>query len=214
MNVYIVLYRILGLPSLLDFLKKNRHKKTCESDGYMEISFFSTLIGKLNLVVQRALFCSSPASSSTTPPRLQGATSVRRRAWADGRVQLFFGTLCALFTRSQLGTYTENQEESREVWTMCEAHLLFIFISLNLWLPSAWKKTHLTKLAFFFPTKIPIEFDVARELTFPSLASLIACLSPEPGERSDVYSVSREISQPEILKTEGVGFFLLMECVV
>lgn len=56
MNVYIVLYRILGLPSLLDFLKKNDRKKTCESDGYMEISLFSALIGKLSLVVQRAFF--------------------------------------------------------------------------------------------------------------------------------------------------------------
>lgn len=75
-------------------------------------------------------------------------------------------------------------------------------------------KNHILQNWHFFPEKIPIQFDVARELTFPSLASLIACLSPEPGERSDVYSVSREISQREILKTEGVGIFLLMECVV
>ena len=166
MNVYIVLYRILGLPSLLDFLKKNWHEKTCESDGYMEISLFSTLIGKLSLVVQRALFCSSPASSSTTPPRLQGATSVRRRAWADGRVQLFFGTLSVLFTRSQLGTYTENQEESPEVWTMCEAHLLFIFISLNLLLPSTWTKTTSYEIGIYFPKEIPIQFDLLH-LTLP-----------------------------------------------
>ena len=171
------------------------------------------------LVVQRALFCSSPASSSTTPPRLQGATSVRRRAWADGRVQLFFLGHCPPYSYGHNWEHTQKIKKNAGKYGRCVKHICFSFSSHWTYGCHQHEKNHILRNWHFFPKKNPHPIrlaasDVARELTFPSLASLIACLSPEPGERSDVYSVSREISQREILKTEGVGFFLLMECVV
>lgn len=132
----------------------------------MEISLFSTLIGKLYLVVQRAFFAAHLLRLPQHPLDFKGQLRWGAELELMAGFNFFFGTLCALFTRSQLGTYTENQEESREVWTMCEAHLLFIFISLNLWLPSAWTKRTSYGIGIFFPKEIPIQFDLL-QVTLP-----------------------------------------------
>lgn len=117
-------------------------------------------------------------------------------SWLWQGSTLFFWTLCALFTWLQLGTYTEIKKKAGK-YGWCVKHTCFSFSSHWTYCCHQHEKKTFYGIGILFP-KIPIQFDVARELTFPSLASLIACLSPEPGERIDVYSVSREISQREI----------------